>query len=277
MIANTPAAGAETEHGFAGGYLPFCARRRQQAGNRAKAELAQEPVRAARLGRLREIVFGAQDGAISTTMVALTLIGTGADAGTVIFAGIATAAAGIVSMSAGAWLGSKAEQDVRDACIADKQRQVAEQPLVERSKLARVLEQEGTEPTTAWQQASSIDSAALCRALLEKQYGISETAPASSPWRDAATMGAAFGTAALAPIAPLLCGISHPMAPAAAGIAALAALGLSKAWVLNRRQALRQSLEITAVGIVSAAGGYALGWLLDQAATRMGVTIATGG
>ena len=90
-------------------------------------------------------------------------------------------------------------------------------------------------------------------------------------------MGAAFGTAALAPIAPLLCGISHPVAPAAAGIAALAALGLGKGWVLNRRQALRQSMEITAVGIGSAAGGYGLGWLLDQAAARIGITIATGG
>ena len=172
MILNAPAA-VPAEDAFAGGYLPFCARRRQQADYRANAELAQEPARASRLGRLREIVFGAQDGAISTTMVALTLIGTGADAGTVIFAGIASAAAGIVSMSAGAWLGSKAEQDVRDACITDKQRQVAKQPLVERSKLARILEQEGTEPTAAWQQASSIDSAALCRALLEKQYGAS--------------------------------------------------------------------------------------------------------
>ena len=277
MLANAPAADAHTEKGFAGGYLPFCTRRRQYAGHRAKAELAQEPVRAARLGRLREIVFGAQDGAISTTMVALTLIGTGADAGTVIFAGIATAAAGIVSMSAGAWLGSKAEQDVRDACIADKRRQVDEQPLVERAKLTRILEQEGSDPNTAWQQASRMAPPDLCRALLEKQYGISETAPAGSPWRDAATMGASFGAAALAPVAPLLCGISHPVAPAAAGIAALAALGLGKGWILNRRQALRQSLEITAVGIASAAGGYGLGWLLDQAATRMGVAIATGG
>ena len=106
------------------------------------------------MGRLREIVFGAQDGAISTTMVGLTLIGSGADPGTVVFAGIATAAAGIVSMSAGAWQGSKAERDVREAYIADKRRQVVEQPLVEHTKLARILEQEGSEPSTAWQQAS---------------------------------------------------------------------------------------------------------------------------
>ena len=143
-------------------------------------------------------------------MVGLTLIGSGADPGTVVFAGIATAAAGIVSMSAGAWQGSKAERDVREACIADKRRQVVEQPLVEHTKLARILEQEGSEPSTAWQQASSMDSAALCRAMLEKQYGISETAPAGSPWRDTASMGAAFRAAALAPVALLVCGMTNP-------------------------------------------------------------------
>ena len=89
-------------------------------------------------------------------------------------------------------------------------------------------------------------------------------------------MGAAFGIAALAPIIPLLCGTDQPAAPAAAGIGVLAALGLGKAWMLNRRQALRQTLEITAVGIASAAGGYGLGWLLEQAASQLGIATVTG-
>ena len=72
-------------------------------------------------------------------MVALTMISSGQDPRTVVFAGIA-------SMSAGAWLGFKAEQDVCSACISDKQRQVAEQPLVEQNKLAHILEQVGRDP-----------------------------------------------------------------------------------------------------------------------------------
>ena len=113
-------------------------------------------------------------------------------------------------------------------------------------------EQEGSDPAATWQQAGQIAAPDLYRALLQKEYGISETAPAARPWRDAATMGAAFGAAALAPIVPMTVGVDHPAAPAAAGI--LPALGLGKAWILNRRQTLRQSLEITAVGTASAAG-----------------------
>ena len=71
-------------------------------------------------------------------------------------------------------------------------------------------------------------------------------------------------------------GSDHPAAPAANGIGVLPALGLGKAWMLNRRQALRQSLEITAVGIASAAGGYGLGWLLDQAASVLNIATTAG-
>lgn len=119
-------------------------------------------------------------------MVTLTMIGSGQDPGTVVLAGIATVVAGIVSMSAGAWLGSKAEQDVRAGGIADKQCQVAEQPLVEQAKLARVLEQECLAPAAAWQQVGQTAAPDLCRALLEKGYSISETAPAARDCRTGA-------------------------------------------------------------------------------------------
>ena len=142
-------------------------------------------------------------------MVALTMIGSGQDPGAVVFAGIATAAAGVVSSSAGAGLGSKAEQDVRAAGIADKQSQAVDQPLVGQTKLAHILEHEGSDPADAWHQVKQTAPSDLCRALLEKAYGISETAPAASSWRAAAAMGTAFG-AALAPIVPLAGGIDPP-------------------------------------------------------------------
>lgn len=89
-------------------------------------------------------------------------------------------------------------------------------------------------------------------------------------------MGTAFGAAALAPIVPMTVGIDHLAAPAAVGIGILPALGLGKAWILNRRQALHQSLEITAGGIASTAGGYGLGWLLVQATSLLNFTTTAG-
>ena len=103
-------AGAASGEAFADDCIPFCSRRRRRP--------ASAPTTWA--GGAKSSSAPAQDGAISTTMVALTMIDSGQDPGTVVFAGIAIAAAGVVSRSAGAGLGSKAEQDVRTAGSADK-------------------------------------------------------------------------------------------------------------------------------------------------------------
>ena len=71
-------------------------------------------------------------------------------------------------------------------------------------------------------------------------------------------------------------GIDRPAASAAAGIGVLAVLALGKAWMLNRLHTLRQSPEITDVGIASAASGYGLGGLLDQAAYLLNFTTIVG-
>ena len=59
---------------------------------------------------LREFVFGAQDGIVSTLVVILALHG--AETGSVLLAGLATTAAGTFSMGAGAYLAARAEADV---------------------------------------------------------------------------------------------------------------------------------------------------------------------
>ena len=57
---------------------------------------------------LREFVFGAQDGIVSTLVVILALHGNPS----VMLAGLATTAAGTFSMGAGAYLSARAEADV---------------------------------------------------------------------------------------------------------------------------------------------------------------------
>ena len=63
------------------------------------------------LKNLREVVFGAEDGVISVLVVTTALAIGGAGTAYVLLAGVATSAAGMVSMGAGAYLGSRAEQD----------------------------------------------------------------------------------------------------------------------------------------------------------------------
>ena len=77
-------------------------------------EVDRERFRVANLGRLREVVFGAQDGILSTVaLVTSVAVAVGQNSTVLIAGGLAAALAGMLSMATGAYLGSRAEQDVR--------------------------------------------------------------------------------------------------------------------------------------------------------------------
>jgi len=75
-----------------------------------RAHLTDERRKAALLGEVREAIFGAQDGLISTVAVVNFVAGASTDPYYVIVAGIATALGGIFSMAAGEYISSKSQR-----------------------------------------------------------------------------------------------------------------------------------------------------------------------
>ena len=233
----------------------------------AALALDKEPFYIANLGRLREVVFGAQDGIISTlaltTSVAIAVGGTA----TVLVAGLAAAAAGMISMAAGAFLGSRAEEDVRQAAIARQVNDLEERPAEELAELVILFQREGKTYDEAVHLANEISSneTLWLHTLLEKKLGISPGI-GGNPLKDAAVMCVSFGSAAIIPIIPFL---FLAVGPAAIGLsvglslAGLFALGLAKGRVV-RKSPILQGLEILGIGAVSAALGYGLGELLPR-------------
>ncbi|HYN68861.1 MAG TPA: VIT1/CCC1 transporter family protein, partial [Candidatus Eisenbacteria bacterium] len=71
------------------------------------ARLEAERGRASLLGDVREAIFGAQDGLVSTLAVVSAVAGATNDRFPVLIAGIAAGLAGIFSMAAGEFLSSK--------------------------------------------------------------------------------------------------------------------------------------------------------------------------
>jgi len=72
-----------------------------------KRHLAEERRKASLLGEIREAIFGAQDGLVSTLAVASTVAGASDNRFPVLVAGIASALAGVFSMAAGEYMSSK--------------------------------------------------------------------------------------------------------------------------------------------------------------------------
>ena len=122
----------------------------------AALTLDREPFRVANLGRLREVVFGAQDGIISTVALTTSIAIAVGTTGTVLVAGLAAAAAGMISMAAGAYLGSRAEEDVREAAIARQVQELEQKPEEALAELVILFQREGNTYDDAVRLANQI-------------------------------------------------------------------------------------------------------------------------
>ena len=227
----------------------------------ATIELDRERWRVASLGRIREVVFGAQDGILSTVAL-VTSVAVALDSQTaVLVAGLAAAAAGTISMATGAYLGSRAEQDVQRAEIAREAQEIEEKPAEELAELVVIYQREGRSFEEARRMAHEIaeDKELWLRTLVEKELGISPD-ETSNPMKDAAAMGLSFLLAASVPIIPhiLLTGTAAISVSVAGALVALFVLGSLKGRLVQKSPIL-QGLEILGIGAVSAAIGFALG------------------
>ncbi len=62
---------------------------------------------------IREVVFGVEDGVVQNATLIAGMVGASLSATVIVVAGVINAAAGVLSMSIGTYLSSKAERDVR--------------------------------------------------------------------------------------------------------------------------------------------------------------------
>jgi VIT1/CCC1 family predicted Fe2+/Mn2+ transporter/rubrerythrin len=235
----------------------------------AATEIDRERWRVARLGRLREVVFGAQDGLLSTVALVTGVAVAVENQTTVLVAGFAAALPGMLSMATGAFLGSRAEQDVQKAEIAREAQELEDNPAEELAELVVLYQREGKTYQEARHLADEIaeDKDLWLRTLVEKELGISPD-DTSNPMKDALTMGVAFILAAIIPIIPhfFLEGGPAISISIAAALTGLFILGVGKGRLVQRSPLL-QGLEILAIGAVSAGIGFGLGALIPRLIT----------
>ena len=232
----------------------------------AATEIDRERWRVARLGRLREVVFGAQDGLLSTVALVTGVAVAVENQTTVLVAGLAAALPGMLSMATGAFLGSRAEQDVQRAEIAREAQELEDNPAEELAELVVLYQREGKTYQEARHLADEIaeDKELWLRTLVEKELGISPD-ETSSPVKDALTMGVAFILAAIIPIMPHFFMEGGPAITVsiAAALTGLFILGVGKGRLVQRSPFF-QGLEILTIGAISAGIGFGLGDLIPR-------------
>ena len=227
--------------------------------------LDAERRRAGLLGDVREAIFGAQDGLVSTLAVVSAVSGATSDRFDVLIAGIAAALAGIFSMAAGEYLSSKSQREIALAQISDERERVAAQPEQVRSELAYILAGEGLPQDDAAHVAEVIgrNREALLNLKVLKQFGVEVEEATGSAMQGALVMGASFALGAIAPILPYLI-LPLDIALYASVIATgtvLFAIGVVKTrW--THRGPISSGLEILAIGALAGVLGYLLGTVL---------------
>ena len=227
----------------------------------ASREIDRERKRVAWMGRLREVVFGVQDGILSTVALVTGVAVAVGEQSIVLLAGFAGALPGMISMATGAFLASRAERDVQRAEIAREAKELEENPAEELAELVVLFQREGKSFADARHLADDIaeDKGLWLRTMVEKELGFSAD-DTTNPVKDALTMGLAFIVAALIPILPhfFLDGGMAISISVSAALLGLFALGVGKGFLV-KKSPLRQGIEILGVGAISAAVGFGLG------------------
>jgi vacuolar iron transporter family protein len=219
------------------------------------------------LGEIREIVFGAQDGLVSTLAVVATVAGATGQAFPIVVAGIASGLAGVFSMAAGEYIGSKSQREIFDAQIADERIEVEERPGESEAEVAYMLSEEGLGDEDAARVAAIMarHPEVLLRTMVSKELGIQVDDEHGSPLQGAIFMGAAFGLGAAVPVAPFLflpLGTAIPAAIILTG-AVLFGIGVVKSrW--TKRSALFSGLEVLLLAAFAGIAGYVFGTLLPE-------------
>jgi len=229
--------------------------------------LTEERRASSLLGEIREVVFGAQDGLVSTLAVVATVAGASGRAFPVVVAGIATGLAGVFSMAAGEYIGSKSQREIFDAQVDSEREEIRDRPGEAEAEVAYMLAEEGLGGGDASIVAELMarHPEVLLRTMVSKELGIQVEAQHGGVLRGALLMGLAFGLGAMIPVIPFIIvpvDIALPIAAIATGTV-LFGIGVVKSrW--TRRSALSSGLEVLALAAVAGVAGYLFGTVLPK-------------
>ena len=217
---------------------------------------------------LREIVFGLNDGLVTTLVFVIATSLAAQTRAALLLVVLSEVTAGGVSMALGGYLAARTERDILAYRIETERREIETEPEEERAELRDIYRQKGLtgrllERVVAHQTA---DHERWLNALVRDELGVVEQEPVV-PWRQGLQIGASFVVGGLIPTIPVLLGVPLPwMQGVAYGLTALTALGLGAVKARYSLQGpLRNGLEFLAIVTVGTLAGAVIGVVLHAA------------
>ena len=212
-----------------------------------------------RIGLLRAMVLGANDGIISTACLILGVAAANASRETIITAGIAGLVAGAASMAIGEYVSVSSQRDAEQADIAKEKWELEHTPEHELDELTEIYVAKGLSNQLARDVAVELTKGDALKAHMAEELGISH-ATMARPLQASVSSASSFSVgAAIQLVAAALASSSQRIATTiVVAVFALVALGVSSSKAGGAHPA-RPTARIVFGGLVAMAFTMAVG------------------
>jgi VIT1/CCC1 family predicted Fe2+/Mn2+ transporter len=183
---------------------------------------------ATRVGLLRAVVLGANDGIISTACLVLGVAAASASRDAILTVGLAGLVAGAASMALGEYVSVSSQRDAEDANIAKEKWELANVPEHELEELTAIYVHKGLSPELARQVAEEFTAGDALKIHLAEELGISEHSRAQ-PIEAMVGSAAAFAVGAAVPLVAIAVSSTSNRIVVTIVIVVVALLGLGAA------------------------------------------------
>lgn len=219
---------------------------------------------ARRVNYLQDWVYGGIDGAVTTFAVVAGSLGASIETRTLLILGFANLLADGLSMAAGNYLGTKADNDDVERLRAVERDHIRRFPAGEREEIRQIFAAKGFTGPALEEAVATItaDRTVWVETMLAEEYGVA--ASRRVPPRAALSTFAGFLACGIVPLVPFLLDLPQAGWTALGTTAAtFAGIGIAKSrWSLRPWWA--SALETLGVGLSAALVAYAIGAVLND-------------
>jgi VIT1/CCC1 family predicted Fe2+/Mn2+ transporter len=218
-----------------------------------------------RIGLLRAMVLGANDGIISTACLVLGVAAATAERSTILTAGMAGLVAGAASMALGEYVSVSSQRDSEQSDIAKEKWELEHTPEIELAELAGIYRKKGLPQALAHEVAVELTKHDALKTHLAEELGIHE-ATRARPVQASVGSAGSFAVGAAIPLiaVALFTEAMRFTGTIAVVVLTLVALGVSSSKYGGAKPA-RPVLRVVIGGLIAIAVTMAVGKLFGAA------------